>query len=45
MPYGFPSDHAYAQRFLDVDGNVAPRPAGGRRKPGRRGPTPGRKGD
>jgi 23S rRNA pseudouridine2605 synthase len=42
MPYGFPSDHAYAQRFREVDGNVAPRePGSTRRKPGRRGPPPG----
>lgn len=42
MPYGFPSDHAYAQRFREIDGNVAPRePGSPRRKPGRRGPPPG----
>lgn len=42
MPYGFPSDHAYADRFREVDGNVAPRdPGAPRRKPGRRGPPSG----
>jgi 23S rRNA pseudouridine2605 synthase len=42
MPYGFPSDHAYAQRFREIDGNVAPRePGPTRRKRGRRGPPPG----
>ncbi len=44
MPYGFPSDHAYAQRFREVDGNVAPGVP--RRKPGgRRGPPTGRRRD
>lgn len=43
MPYGFPSDHAYAQRLLGGDGPGAPRgPSRPRRKPGRRGPGPGR---
>lgn len=46
MPYGFPSDHAYAQRFREVDGNVAPRePGAPRKKPGRRGPGPSRQDD
>lgn len=46
MPYGFPSDHAYAERFRDVDGNVAPRdPGAPRRKPGRRRPPTGGRGE
>jgi 23S rRNA pseudouridine2605 synthase len=46
MPYGFPSDHAYAQRFRDVDGNIAPRePGANRRKPPHRGPKPPRRDD
>lgn len=46
MPYGFPSDHAYAQRFRDVDGNIAPRePGANRRKPAHRGPKPPRRED
>jgi 23S rRNA pseudouridine2605 synthase len=43
MPYGFPSDHAYAQRLLNGDRPAAARgPSRPRRKPGRRGPGPGR---
>jgi len=47
MPYGFPSDHAYAQRSRDVDGNTADRntadrsPDRGNERGQKRGPNKG----